>query len=920
MKIYLLEMNRDRGKIIRDFLASEYSADVIIRDDIPSLKESVPATRIILISKHHPGFEKVVMKTENRSKNNEIRIVALLSSNDQLTDEQIDRIDFILRDPVRTEDLKLLRKHILKSGNVNPVSSQLLEKPEENYLLNYLFEKIPDAIFFKDDQFRYLKVNQTQAAFLGVHSPEEVVGKSDMDFLPQNQALESLNDDKHVLETGQPIVDKLERGIDVVGRYRWFATTKLPFYGPKGKLTGILGISREDTTQVETNLKLQHEKNILQVLMDNIPDSICIKDLNSRFIRVNKAFAQKLGLSSPKDAIGKTDFDFFETSHIEQIYNDEQVIINTGRSILNKTEAVRLPDGQLCWMQTTRFPYKNETGSISGIVGVSHDITDHEAKCKSLSYAKQKAEEANQSKSQFLANMSHEIRTPMNGVIGMADILKRTNLSPQQEEYVDIILRSGNNLIDIINAILDFSKIESGKIVLENIPFSVRNIIEEIGDLLSSKARKKGINLATYIEPDVPEMVKGDPVRLKQILLNLVNNGIQFTNEGDVVVNVKLNETTQGKHEIYFEVIDSGIGIPDEAQPFLFDSFTQVDSSTARNFGGSGLGLAISKRLTEQMGGEIGVVSNVNSGSKFWFTSIFDAESVENSNPTILHGKDFSKLKLLIIDDNRINRKIFTSYFKIWKCRYEEAASAAEGIEKMKEEQEKGKPFDMVLVDYHMGKMDGLSFARHILKDSAIQRVPLALLSSECELIPKHEFEALGISGALNKPLKLQQLYNLLMTLLAALETNRKNLEKQDDPYSFVGMDLKVLVVEDNPINSKVAVIALKDYAGKIEVAENGQQAVDLCKRNKYDVILMDLHMPVMNGYEATKIIRELEEKVPGNERIPIIAMTANILKDDMEECMKIGMDAFLSKPFCVNDMLSVLADLEVTLDLGDPV
>ena len=910
-KFFLLDSALQRRNEISDFIKSTHKQEIECLDEGRCIQSSEqPAC--ILISKSN--FNRAISDFKEKSSN--IFLVVILDSEDTLLPNEVEIVDFILRDPIRNEELMLMNKQIMKFISTTFHDKQnTIGSIDDNYVLKYLLEHSQDAICYKDLKSRILNVNLAYVEYLGADSAEEVIGKTEKDFLPSDQALESLNDEKYIIETGESILNKPESILDTLGRKRWMLVSRIPFYDQSGKMTGIWSISRENTEQVETEIKLRHEKDCLQVLMDNIPDSVYFKDLNSKYLRVNEAYAKKLGLSSQEEAIGKTDFDLFELSYTEQTYSDEQQIISIGKSIDNKTEAVRFPGGQIRWMQTTRFPYKDETGTIAGVVGISHDITEQEIAKKSLTHARQKAEEANVAKSQFLANMSHEIRTPMNGVIGMADILKRTNLSPQQDEYVDIILRSGNNLIDIINDILDFSKIESGKIILERIPFSIRNIIEEIGDLLSTKASNKGINLATFIEPDVPELVKGDPVRLKQILLNLVNNGIKFTSEGDVIINVKLNETSEDKYEMYFEVIDSGIGIPDDAQAYLFDSFTQVDPSTTRKFGGSGLGLAISKRLAEQMGGEIGVASNVNSGSKFWFTAIFDKESLENNNPTIIHGKDFSKLKLLIIDDNRINRQIFTNYFQIWKCGYDEAVCAAEGLEKMKEEQEKGKPFDMVLVDYQMAEMDGLSFARHLLKDSSLKRVPIALLSSVCDLIPKHEFEALGINGALNKPIKLKQLYNLLMTLLGTMEVNRKILEKKEDPYSFVGMDLKVLVVEDNPINSKVAVIALKDYAGKIEIAENGQQAVDLCKRNKYDVILMDLHMPVMNGYEATKVIREMEAGLSKGERTNIIAMTANVLKEDMEECMEIGMDAFLSKPFRVNDMLRVLAELEIAQD-----
>ena len=441
----------------------------------------------------------------------------------------------------------------------------------------------------------------------------------------------------------------------------------------------MVGISHDITDLMVAENKLAREKELLQSLMDNIPDLIYFKDCESKFTRINQAQASLLGINSPGEAIGKSDMDFFPNDQAKNALNDEQEIFRSGAPLINKIEKVTPADGSTIWVSATKIPMRDEQGNITGLAGISRDVSIIERASESLKFAKEKAEESNYAKAQFLANMSHEIRTPMNGVIGMADIMSYTKLTNEQQSYLDIIIKSGNNLLGIINDILDLSKIESDSLNLEKAPISIRSIIEDVADVLIVSANNKNLEIANYIDPSIPEIVEGDMIRLRQILINLVNNAIKFTSKGEVFFSAELQDSTDDSFQVIFKVIDTGIGIPKESQASLFQPFTQVDVSTTRKYGGTGLGLAISKRLTEMMGGTIGIESEEGKGSVFWFTAKFgtaqEMEPVAQMQKLMIDG-----LNVLIVDDNKTNRFIFSKYLEIWNCKHKEAIDGKEGI------------------------------------------------------------------------------------------------------------------------------------------------------------------------------------------------------------------------------------------------
>jgi len=777
---------------------------------------------------------------------------------------------------------------------------------QETKLLNTLLDNIPDTIYFKDSLSRFTRVNQAQAKSLGVQSPDEAIGKTDFDFFDNYHATIAFNDEQEMMRIGKPIINKLEH-FKTNSEYRYVTATKIPLKDDQGMLLGMVGISHEITDLKNTEFALNKEKELLQALMDNIPDTIYFKDSLSRFTRVNQAQAKSLGVQSPDEAIGKTDFDFSPKEQASLSFQDELDIMESGKPLINRVEKVHRSDGSIIWVSTTKIPVRDQLGKISGTVGMSRDITVLEEARNNLVYAKEKADEANKAKSLFLANMSHEIRTPMNGVIGMSDVLNQTILTDEQREYLTIIIKSGNSLLSIINNILDFSKIESGSLELEKAPINIRQIIENVADVLITTASNKGVDLMNYVDSSIPEIVEGDSVRLSQVLINLVNNALKFTEHGEVYFTAELTESTEITFKVLFKVKDNGIGISKDAQQKIFHSFTQVDSSTTRKYGGTGLGLAISKRLVEMMGGTIGVESVEGEGSLFWFTAKFgvcsEKKPIKLTTKLLIDG-----LKVLIVDDNRTNRFVFGKYLEIWNCKYDLAENGEIALKMLVENAERNSPFDVALIDYQMERMDGLKLAEQIQKNPLISSTRLILLSSVTDVIPRSEVARRGFNYFLNKPVKLKELYDVISSVTG---NNQGDKLKQTINADDFQPNLSVLVVEDNPTNLKVAQLILKPFITAFDSAENGLIAFEKFKTNKYDVIFMDIQMPVMNGYEATKSIRDYE--IENNlTPVKIVAMTANAMKEDVEQCLSSGMDEYLSKPFRRDDMFRIIERLNL--------
>ena len=801
-------------------------------------------------------------------------------------------------------------------------SAELLAR--ESDLLVTLMDHLPAAIYFKDRDSRFVRVNRSMAAGFGFSHPDQTIGKSDFDFFDRAHAEPALRDEQEILLTGKPMIAHEEKEVWPDGTQTWVLTNKMPWQDRDGNIVGTFGISYDITKRKLAEEAFRKAEAQTRLLLESSSEGIFGMDLSGAITFVNPSALEMLGYTS-EEVLGHNSYDLVHYKYADgSPYRVEDCPIfrafQTGRGCCVDDEVFWRRDGTFFSVEYTSSPLRFEGEGIQGAVVIFTDITDRKRNEIEVRKAKEDAVAANKAKSEFLANMSHEIRTPMNAIIGMSELLRDTALAPEQREYLEMVRQSADALLGLINDILDFSKIEAGRLDLDSTDFSLQEVLGDTLHTLSLRAYQKGLELISRVAPNVPDNLTGDPGRLRQVIMNLVGNALKFTDQGEVVVEVEWIESTlDPRIALHFTVHDTGIGIPREKQSLIFAAFSQADSSTTRRFGGTGLGLTISSRLVEIMGGRIWVESEVGEGSTFHFTSQFDRSSSELPDRSAEILDKVRGLRVLIVDDNATNRRILEETLSLWGMRPTLAEGGIPALGLLDQAQAQHDLFHLILLDAHMPGMDGFELAGKILNRPETASTPVLILTSGGQPGDVARCQQLGLAAFLTKPIKQTDLRRALLKAL-----NREPSEKQLAPVApsvpLTVRSLRILLAEDNLMNQKLATRLLEKQGHTVVVAENGKKAlaalgfsesasVPIQKLDTpFDLVLMDVQMPELDGLETTLLIREREKST--GTHLPIIAMTAHAMKGDDQRCLRAGMDAYLAKPIKADDLFAMIGNL----------
>jgi PAS domain S-box-containing protein len=763
--------------------------------------------------------------------------------------------------------------------------AEKISRSEHQY--RNVVNSLNEVVFRTDREGLWTFLNPAWTAITGFAVPD-VLGHSFVDYIyHRDQELSRAG--FIALMTGTDMVTRHEvRYRTRDGGYRWIDVNAQIETDEQGQPIGLTGSLTDITARREATTQIRESLNFVDALIEAIPLPVYLKDPQGRYLRLNKAFCKFFSVTT--DALlGKTVEDLLDP--------DNAVISREFDQVLLRSRGTQTYESHLVLADRTvdvlfsKAALRKADGTLIGLVGTIVDITGHKVAERALLHAKETAESASRSKSEFLANMSHEIRTPMNGIIGMTDLVLDSALESHQREYLEVVRSSADALLDVINDILDFSKIEAGKMTLESIPFDFGRLLPDTLRTQTLRAHEKGLELALDLDPDLPHHLIGDPGRIRQILTNLIGNAIKFTSTGEIVVRATLLGRDSDGARLQISVSDTGIGIPPDKQALVFEAFEQEDGSTTRRFGGTGLGLSITRRLVHLMGGEISVNSAVGHGSTFAVTlhaGLAAVESVPAQASPALIGRT-----VLLVDDNLTSLTILRAMFARWKVNVVALQSGAAAVAYCGSHT---GVIDYIVLDYDMPELNGVATAAALAALPGGTPAPIIMLSSSGATGDAQQDRELGIRGHFFKPVSHDEMYSAMG---AMMERNRPavSLPTLSQPAQSGDVAaLKILLVEDNQLNQRLALALLKKWGHHLTIANNGIEALALHHQQHFDLILMDLQMPLMGGFDATAIIRE-REKTRSRKTI-IIAMTANALEGDREKCIAGGMDDYLSKPF----------------------
>ncbi len=703
------------------------------------------------------------------------------------------------------------------------------------------------------------------------------------------------------------------RVIQPSGEVRYLQAVIRQVTDKAGNPTGFGCIAKDVTLRVTTEIALEEATAIYHSLVESLPINVLRKDREGRIIFGNQRYCDTLG-KSLKELIGLTDHDLFARELADKYCNDDRWVLQTGLPF-HDIEAHPGPDNTPIYVEVLKAPITDSDGQRVGIQGMFWDVTSRKRAEQALRDAKEMAETANRAKSDFLANMSHEIRTPLNAIIGMTDLLIDSVIDSTQQEYLTMVQESGESLLTLINDILDFSKIEAGKLKLEEQSFNLSDRLADTMRTMALRAHNKGLDMALELDPAIPKRVIGDVARLRQVLVNLVSNAIKFTHEGEVVVKVGVESMTPSDVQLAISVSDTGIGIPQSKVESIFREFEQADTSTTREYGGTGLGLAIGSRLVNLMGGKLQVESTVDQGSTFSFVQSLP---IDNSWEPDESQVDLTDVTVMIVDDSRTNLRILEQLTNSWGMHAMTASSAREALPIMRNMAADGRPVPILLCDINMPKHDGFDLVRWVREDELLADTQVILLTSGGRHGESTVRRELNVFSQILKPVKQSDLLDAVAMALGKKHLMDAEAGATSEFVAERSDSLNILLAEDNLVNQKLAVGLLEKHGHRVHVVPNGRECVQAFQDNGFDVILMDVQMPLLDGLQATQQIRQLE--LESGTRIPIIAMTAHAMPGDRERCVHAGMDDYIAKPVRIRTLMQALGanieDSHISYDL----